>query len=117
MQNKQYTRTKGPTIVTDEFTRTGNNSPEKFPGSNNGKRTSASDFLPYWQWKLLEKTFETRFSSLNNGASSKDEGIKIHEHYWRKSKYHTTKVAVITLIVTPIILRAIPVVLDFYLGR
>lgn len=109
MQYEQYTRTKGPTIVEDDFSRDGRNSPVKYRSRGKRKRGYTPDYLPTWQWALMMRMIEM--------VGSPQNIVVDHLHSRRKSKWHTPAVVVVTLIVTPIVLRAIPVVIEFYLSR
>jgi len=110
MPYEQYTRTKGPTIVEGDSSWNGQNSPVKYRARpEQGRRGDVPDYLPYWQWALVQQ-------AMKMGASPHHVVVD-HQHRRRKSKWHIPFVIVTTLIVTPIVLRMIPFVLDFYLAR
>ena len=110
MQSEQYTRTKGPTIVEGESSWNGPKSLVEYRARpSKRRRGSTPDYLPYWQWALIKQAME-----MNRPPNHL---VVDHLHSRRKSKWHTQIVIVTTLIVAPIVLRMIPFVLDFYLGR
>lgn len=109
MKYEQSTRTSGPTIVEDDSSWDGRNSPVKYRYPSKRKRASVPDYLPKWQWALLMRSMEKN--------DSPQHFVVDHRHSRKKSKWHTAIVVVTTLVVAPVVLRAIPFILEFYLGR
>lgn len=110
MRNEQYTRTKGPTIFEEDSRWDEPKSLVRYRDRpSTSRREYSRDWVPYSEWVLLKAITEL--------TRTPQHMVIDHQHSRKRSKWHTQIVIVTTLIVIPIVLRMIPLVLEFYLER
>jgi hypothetical protein len=102
-------RAKGETIVVGESKHDWVQSPEIYGHRHQQSYSYRNERIPYWKWQL-----EKYKAQLNARPMVI---VSVLDRTPKGSPWHTFKVAVITLVAAPIVLRAIPVVLDFYFAR
>ena len=103
------TRAKGETIVVVDSNHDWAQSPEQYGHRHQQSNSYRNERIPYWEWQL--EKYKARLNARPMVI------VSVSDRSPRRSHGHTVKVAVIALVAAPIVLRAIPVVWDFYFAR